>query len=49
MAGKLCLGQTNTRKANTQWEWSDGESSVYPPWLDGGVSVLSVGVKPVWS
>jgi hypothetical protein len=22
--GKLCLGQTNTRKANTQWEWRDG-------------------------
>jgi hypothetical protein len=29
--GKLCLEQTNTRKANTQWEWRDGESSVYPP------------------
>jgi hypothetical protein len=32
--GKLCLGQTNTRKANTQWEWRDGESSVYPPWQE---------------
>jgi hypothetical protein len=21
---KLCLGQTNTRKDNTQWEWRDG-------------------------
>jgi hypothetical protein len=29
--GKLCLGRTNTRKATTQWEWRDGESSVYPP------------------
>jgi hypothetical protein len=95
--GKLCLGQTNTRKANTQWEWRDGKSSVYLAWqeagrwcicalgwrepglvlrgrliperpthngskemarvvctlrgkrLDGGVSVLSVGVNPVWS
>jgi hypothetical protein len=34
--GKLCLGQTNTRKANTQWEWRDGESSVYPPWQEAG-------------
>jgi hypothetical protein len=34
--GKLCLGQTNTRKANTQWEWRDGESSVYPPWQEVG-------------
>jgi hypothetical protein len=34
--GKLCLGQTNTRKANTQWEWRDGESSVYPPWEEAG-------------
>jgi uncharacterized protein (DUF2237 family) len=34
--GKLCLGQTNTRKANTQWEWGDGESSVYPPWQEAG-------------
>jgi hypothetical protein len=25
--GKLCLGQTNTRKANTQWEWRDGKMS----------------------
>jgi hypothetical protein len=41
--GKLCLGQTNTRKANTQWEWRDDKR------LDGGVSVLSVGVNPVWS
>jgi hypothetical protein len=32
--GKLCLGQTNTRKATTQWEWRDGESSVYPPWQE---------------
>jgi hypothetical protein len=34
--GKLCLKQTNTRKANTQWEWRDGESSVYPPWQEAG-------------
>jgi hypothetical protein len=34
--GKLCLGQTNTRKANTQWEWRDGESSVYPPGQEAG-------------
>jgi hypothetical protein len=34
--GKLHLGQTNTRKANTQWEWRDGESSVYPPWQEAG-------------
>jgi uncharacterized protein (DUF2237 family) len=34
--GKLCLGHTNTRKANTQWEWRDGESSVYPPWQEAG-------------
>jgi hypothetical protein len=34
--GKLCLGQTNTRKANTQWEWRDGESSMYPPWQEAG-------------
>ena len=34
--GKLCLGQTNTRKANTQLEWRDGESSVYPPWQEAG-------------
>ena len=34
--GKLCLGQTNTRKANTQWEWRDGESSMYPPWQEVG-------------
>jgi hypothetical protein len=32
--GKLCLGRTNTRKANMQWEWRDGESSVYPPWQE---------------
>jgi hypothetical protein len=32
--GKLCLGWTNTRKATTQWEWRDGESSVYPPWQE---------------
>jgi hypothetical protein len=32
--GKLCLGQTNTRKATTQWEWRDGKSSVYPPWQE---------------
>jgi hypothetical protein len=31
-----CLGQTNTRKANMQWEWRDGESSVYPPWQEAG-------------
>jgi hypothetical protein len=34
--GKLCLGRTNTRKATTQWEWRDGESSVYPPWQEAG-------------
>jgi hypothetical protein len=34
--GKLFLGQTNTRKANTQWEWRDGESSMYPPWQEAG-------------
>jgi hypothetical protein len=33
---KLCLGQTNTRKANTQWEWRDGETSVYPQWQEAG-------------
>jgi hypothetical protein len=32
--GKLWLGWTNTRKATTQWEWRDGESSVYPPWQE---------------
>jgi hypothetical protein len=37
--GKLNLSWTNTRKANPQWEWRDGESIVYPPGkrLDGGV------------
>jgi hypothetical protein len=34
--GKLCLGQTNTRKATTQWEWRDGESIVYPLWQEAG-------------
>jgi hypothetical protein len=34
--GKLYLGPTNTRKATTQWEWRDGESSVYPPWQEAG-------------
>jgi hypothetical protein len=34
--GKVCLGQTNTRKANTQWEWRDGESSMYPLWKEAG-------------
>jgi hypothetical protein len=34
--GKLSLGQTNTRKVNTQWEWRDGESSVYPSWQEAG-------------
>jgi hypothetical protein len=34
--GKLFLGQTNTRKANTQWEWRDGESSMYPSWQEAG-------------
>jgi hypothetical protein len=34
--GKLCLGQTNTIKANTQWDWRDGEGSVYPPWQEDG-------------
>jgi hypothetical protein len=36
MMGKLCLGRTNTRKATTQWELRDGESSVYPPWQEAG-------------
>jgi hypothetical protein len=27
---------TNTRKANTQREWRDGESSVIPPWQEAG-------------
>jgi hypothetical protein len=37
--GKLSLGWTNTRKANPQREWRDGESIVYPPGkrLDSGV------------
>jgi hypothetical protein len=34
--GKLSLGQTNNRKANKQWEWRDGESSVYPLWQEDG-------------
>jgi hypothetical protein len=34
--GKLCLDRTNTRKATTQWEWRDGESSVYPLWQEAG-------------
>jgi hypothetical protein len=34
--GKLCIGQTNIRKANTQWEWRDGEISGYPPWQEAG-------------
>jgi hypothetical protein len=34
--GKLCLGRTNTRKATTQWEWRDSESSVYPMWQETG-------------
>jgi hypothetical protein len=36
---KLSLGWTNTRKADPQWEWRDGESIVYPPSkrLDSGV------------
>jgi hypothetical protein len=34
--GKLYLGRTNTRKATTQWEWRDGESSVYPPLQEAG-------------
>jgi DNA-binding PadR family transcriptional regulator len=33
--GYALLGRTNTRKATTQWEWRDGESSVYPPWQRG--------------
>jgi hypothetical protein len=28
--GKFCLDRINTIKATTQWEWRDGESSVYP-------------------
>jgi hypothetical protein len=35
--GKLCLGQTNTKKANMQWKWRDGESSVYPLWQEAGL------------
>jgi hypothetical protein len=36
---KLSLGWTNTRKADPQWEWRDGESIMYPPGkrLDSGV------------
>jgi hypothetical protein len=34
--GKLCLDCTNTRKATTQWEWRDDESSVYPSWQEAG-------------
>jgi hypothetical protein len=34
--GKLCLDRTNTKNANMQWEWRDGESSVYPPWQEAG-------------
>jgi hypothetical protein len=34
--GKLCPRQTNTRKATTQCEWRDGDSSVYPPWEEAG-------------
>jgi hypothetical protein len=34
--GKLRLRQTNTRKANTQWEWRHGVSSVYHPWQEAG-------------
>jgi hypothetical protein len=34
--GKLFLGRTKTRKATTQWEWRDGESSVYPSWQEAG-------------
>jgi hypothetical protein len=34
--GKPNLSLTNTRKATTQWEWRDGESSVYPPWQEAG-------------
>jgi hypothetical protein len=47
--GKLCLGHTNTRKANMQWEWRDGKSSVYPLWQEAGrwCILLSVGVNLV--
>jgi hypothetical protein len=38
--GKLCLGRTNTRKATTQWEWRDGESSVYPLWQEARICAL---------
>jgi hypothetical protein len=42
--GKLCLGRANTRKATTQWEWRDGESSVYPPWQEDGLwSICALG------
>jgi hypothetical protein len=34
--GKLCPGWTNTKKATTQWEWRDGESSVYPSLQEAG-------------
>jgi hypothetical protein len=34
--GNLCLGRTNTRKANTQWEWRDGESNKYSLWQEAG-------------
>jgi hypothetical protein len=49
--GKLCLGQTNTKKANTQWsgEMARVACTLRGKRLDGGVSVLSVGVNPVWT
>ena len=46
--GKLCLDRSKTRKATKQWEWRDDESSVTlrGKRLDGGVSVVSVGMNP---
>jgi hypothetical protein len=43
--GKLCLRWTNTRKATTQLEWRDGESSVFPPWQEAGQwSIYALGL-----
>jgi hypothetical protein len=45
--GKLGLGQTNTRKANGSGEMARVACTLRGKRLDGGVSVLSVGVNPV--
>jgi hypothetical protein len=36
---KFCFktkGDASQRKGCFQWEWRDGESSVYPPWQEAG-------------